>query len=120
MAPSNTTEIPKEQWSTYLDRISADHRDRSVEVEIVGPDLGDQTLVRHAELRGLSLAMKGESAGSVELDLGVEGGGLDHRVFHPAHLYAVEADRGLSVLEIEDDARNKTLIRFSKPGLLGR
>lgn len=115
MAQPHTTEIARDQWPVYLDRLAALQKDRPVQIEVVGPDLGDQPLVRHAQLRTIGASRKGESAGTIEVDLGVEEGGLDHRILHPSHLYAIEEDRGLSCLEIEDDDRNKTLIRFEKP-----
>lgn len=110
---ANTREIPREQWGAFLTQLQDRLKDRRVEVEIVGADVGEQALVRSARLRGISAVAKGSSAGAIEIDLGGDEG-VDHRVLHPAHVYVIESASGEpEVLDIEDEDETKTLIRFT-------
>ncbi|MFZ5470303.1 MAG: CBS domain-containing protein, partial [Myxococcota bacterium] len=119
MESTTTWEVPREHWATYLSQVAALQKDRPVKVELVGPELGEQTLTRLARLRSLLAERKGAAAGSIELDLGLNGE-LDHRIIHPVRLYAIEAPTGqLECLDIEDESRTKTLIRFLQPLSLG-
>lgn len=118
MDSTNTWEVPRERWATFLSQVEALQRDKPVELELAGPEIGDQPLARDVQLRAISAAPKGASAGAIELDLGMDGG-LDHRVIHPSHLHAVQAPSGqLECLEIEDESHTKTLVRFKVPRAL--
>lgn len=116
---AETREIPREQWTTYLSQVEAAQRDSPVEVELAGTSIGDQYLTRNAQLRAISAVGRGAASGTIEIDLGVDGG-LDHRILRPAHLYAIQSSTGqVECLDIEDDQQTKTLIRFKEPrGLL--
>jgi len=118
MDSSGTQEVPREQWKAYFAQIEAQNRDKPVEVEWIGPEMGDQPFVPSALLRAISAVQKGTFAGSIEIDLGVNGG-LDHRVIHPAHVYAIRDQSGqLECLDIEDESHTKTLVRFKEPLVL--
>lgn len=110
-----TREIPKESWAQYLGHIGQMTRGLPVRVELVGPELGAQTLAKTLPLQGIDLIPKGTFQGSIELDLGREGE-VDHRVIQPRRLFAEETEGGeLECLEIEDAEANKTLIHFEHP-----
>jgi acetoin utilization protein AcuB len=114
----NTREIPRERWSSFLALIEHLQKDRPVRVEVIGPQLGDQELAGRAQLRSISAPSKGTGARTIEIDLGVDAG-LDHRVFRPVHVYAIQSSAGtLDCLDIEDESQTKTLIRFEEPPLL--
>ena len=116
MEATNTREVPREEWAAFLAHVEAMQRDRPVQVELLGPELGNQTLAHDLRLRGISVTEKGSAAGSIELDLGKTDGGLDHRVLPPTHLYAIEASAGrIECLDIEDERHRKTLVRFKEP-----
>jgi acetoin utilization protein AcuB len=120
MPETSTFEVPRAQWAAYLARVEMLQRELPVEVEVVGPEIGDQPLVANARLRSISTADKGTAAGAIEIDLGVNGG-LDHRIIEPSHLYAVQNPAGqLECLNIEDQSQTKTLIRFKQPVLLSQ
>ncbi len=115
---AETREIPREQWTEYLSQVEAAQRDSPVEVELAGTSIGDQYLTRSAQLRGISAVARGSASGTIEIDLGVDGG-LDHRILRPAHLYAIQSSTGqVEYLDIEDDQQTKTLIRFKEPRAL--
>lgn len=118
MEESHTREIPKERWASFLALVQELQRDRPVRVEIIGVQIGDQELAGPAQLRAIGLSSKGTAGKTIEIDLDMAGG-LDHRVFRPAHVYAVHTPSGeLDCLNIEDESQTKTLIRFEEPPLL--
>jgi len=115
MIQRSTLEIPRERWADYLSRVETLQRGRQVDVELIGREIGYQPLTRHALLRAIRANRSGTAAGTIELDLGVEGE-LDHRVVHPSHIYAIQTPSGqLECLDIEDKQETKTLIRFRRP-----
>lgn len=110
-----THEIPRESWAQYLGHVGEVTRGMPVRVELIGPEIGTQVLVKTLPLRGLELVPKGTLQGTIELDLGREGE-LDHRVIEPRRMFAEETAGGeLECLEIEDAESNKTLIHFEHP-----
>ena len=121
---TRTLEIPKDQWTPFLSRVEVAQRDKQVRVEVISADLGDQQLSAPSALRAISAhSPKGSSKTTIEVDLGGDGG-LDHRVLHPLHLFAIQTPSGeLECLEIEGEDEQKTLIRFEAaalPDLRGR
>jgi acetoin utilization protein AcuB len=115
MEAARTREVPPEDWAAYLRHVESLQRDTTIQIELVGPELGDQPLARQARLRAISATGRGPVPSAIELELGANGG-LDHRVLHPVHLYAIQAPTGqLEVLDIEDQSQTKTLIRFLEP-----
>lgn len=118
---THTREIPRESWARFLRQVESLHRDKPVEVELVGRQLGAQILAEGAQLRGISFeeGRQGRRLGKrkpsiIELDLGLREG-VDHRVFHAERLYAIQRPSGeLECLDIEDDQQTKTLVRFKE------
>jgi hypothetical protein len=45
-----TKEIPREQWTSFLDGFSRKHENWSISVDILSPDLGPQTEIRQVAL----------------------------------------------------------------------
>lgn len=110
-----TWEIPRERWSPFLREVDAAARDRTVDVEQLDPELGNQPLAERVSLRGISLSEGGSTGGDIELELGTDGE-LDHRVLHPARVYVKHTASGaLEWLDIEAEDHAKTLIRFEQP-----
>ncbi len=113
-----TIEISQQQWPSYLSRLDAQVRDRSVRVELVSRSLGDQVLARAVRLRSIALNTKGATQGTIELDLGSEGQ-VDHRIIQPERIYARLSEAGeITCLDIEDGSQTKTLIFFEQPPAL--
>jgi hypothetical protein len=108
-----TSEISVDQWRDFFGRVDAAAREQMVSVEIVGPEIGSQTLARDVNLRGI--AYSGHGGPEIELDVGIRDQ-TEHRVIRPAHVYAAEGpDGGLKWLDLEDDENVKTLIYFQSP-----
>ena len=102
---SETKRIPSDQLTRYFDAFSkkflmADSEE-SADVEVIGTDLGDQTLAKKVRLLGVDYD---PHTNALELEL--ESG--DHRAYKPREVWAVEeADGFVSGLQIvrEDGAR---------------
>jgi hypothetical protein len=109
-------EIPREEWSRYLDGISQQERVHWVRVESISADSGDQPLADRLPLQGISLETKGSSAGAVQIIVGREGEEITHRILEPDRIFAELDDPSgaLECLEIGERG-GKTLIFFERP-----
>lgn len=107
---SETKRIPSDQLTRYFDAFSkkflmADSPE-SADVEVVGTDLGDQTLAKNVRLLGVDYD---PHTNALELEL--ESG--DHRAYKPREVWAVEeADGFISSIQVvrEDGARDVVTI----------
>ncbi len=118
MKMTTTWEVARADWSPFLSQLEALQKDHPVELEVIGPELGDQPLTQRVSLQAIGLVSKGTGAGAIELLLGADGE-LDHRVFRPSHLYAIQSSSGLiECLSIEGEGESKTLVRFADPSRL--
>ena len=95
---SETKRIAQDQLTKYFDAFSkrflmADSPE-AADVEIVGPDVGDQTLASGVRLMGVDYD---PHTNALELELGSG----DHRAYNPREVWAIEEDDGfVSGLEI--------------------
>jgi hypothetical protein len=110
-----TRAIPADQWSSFLNRFTADHEGAMVSMEIFGPELGLKTEVKRSRLRGVSGGASQDDA----IDIFVENdadGHLDHRVNHPVRLYVALTEGELQdSLEIVGGDGTHTLLRLHSP-----
>jgi hypothetical protein len=110
-----TTRIPLERLASYLDgftrRFMDDLRPRSVDVEHLESDLGDQFPVAGARLVGISY-----DARTHTLDIAFDSG--DHRVPEPREVWAIEeADGFLSVIEVVCSNGSREIVSVKRVGL---
>jgi hypothetical protein len=99
------TRIQKPQWQPFFDRVSAALGAKSVDIEIVGPGLGDQTEARHISITGLSY----DSKDDVFAVIGEE---LEHNISHPREINVdveLDAVRSLEVVDANGDHHLVTL-----------
>jgi len=91
-----TQEIPRNQWSEFLNRFSRQHEGWLVTLEVFSPDIGGD------DSKGIAI-----SAGRT----------LEHHLTHtilaPAHMWIQRTNQGAeAALEIESEDNSKTLVRF--------
>jgi Family of unknown function (DUF5335) len=55
-----TQEIPPEEWTTFLDRLSQQHEGGLSTLEILGSDIGAQREARNLPLEGITTSKTGE------------------------------------------------------------
>jgi hypothetical protein len=110
---SETTRIPEDKLNRYFSdftrRFLRDDSPESIDVEVIGQDIGDQWAAEGARLRGITYDDR-EHALEFELDSG------DHRVFHPKEVWAVEEPDGfVSAIEVvhADGSRDVARVKRS-------
>jgi uncharacterized protein DUF5335 len=106
-------EIPREQWTRFLDDFSKKHEGWIVNWEVLGAKLGDQQKNARLPLVGISADLKG-SKPRVEV---MTGGRLDAHVSQiietPRRIMFRQPDQpGHEAIEVESDDGITTLITF--------
>jgi hypothetical protein len=109
-------EIKRDEWKKFFDTLSKRRYEWKTEIEILSPNIGDQTLNVALPFNGITL----EGAGpQTSLDISVG----ENTEMHQTHVIvnptrvaflASEDDRG-DVVNIEEADGTKTLIRFVEP-----
>lgn len=108
-----TREIPRQEWGTFFEDFSRDHRDQPVRVEISGQDLGEQRLGEGLALMGMGLETKGSAQGDIDIALRLKApdGAMNHRIAKPQRIYLeADSDANRYCLDIEDAENHKTLV----------
>jgi hypothetical protein len=91
-----TTKVPREQLVAYFDAFSKrflqDGSPESADVELIGPDVGEQVVAQGARLRGITYDPR-DNALEFSFELTV-GEGADHRVIAPQEVWVNEDPDG--------------------------
>ena len=109
-----TREIPREQWSTFLDSFSRQHAGWLSTVEVLGSAIGARVQTREQPLSGITAELKG---GSQDLISILVGDSIDDHVAHVIHAPSCvrikETDEGAhEALQIESESGETALLRF--------
>jgi hypothetical protein len=112
---SVTTQVPRERLAEYFDeytkRFLRDGSPEAVDVEVLEPDLGDQSVVQGARLIGITYDAR-DNVLELELDSG------DHRINAPGEVWTVEeADGFLSAIEVGCPDGSKQIVSVKRVGL---
>ncbi len=108
-----TREIPREEWSHFLDDFSRKHRGEPARVEVLNRDTGNQREAEKMPFVGISAD---EKAGENVIAVMVGEKPDDHEqhlINKPSHLRVLEEGRR-SALEIEQTDGPKTLVTFEE------
>lgn len=118
---SLTFEIPRENWSTYLDELNKNAKDHTVRVEVMNRELGDQELAESVPLVGVDFETKGSMAGSIDI-VAISPSkktDMDHRIAKPEHVYIKANDAGqLETIAIEESSGGTTFVYFEELPML--
>jgi hypothetical protein len=109
-----TKEIPGHEWKDYFDRFTKRHlrdaRPETVTIEYLSPELGGQVETEAAQLQGISYDPKSKA-------LEILIANMDHLVFHPREVWAIEEEDGfLSGVEIVRDDGTKEILTIRRGG----
>jgi hypothetical protein len=113
---ASTQEIPRAAWRTYFDEFSKHMGTIEATVEVVGRDVGDQTLAEHLVLTGLTYDDK-DDVFVIGLDApGAPPEDAEHLVEHPQRILVAT---GLDVheemaIDIEDDQEHRTILHLER------
>jgi hypothetical protein len=110
----STQEIPRDQWTTFLDTFSRQHEGWLATLEIFGTDIGAQQEVRDLPLEGISIASRGGAPETLMINLGkTPQDHITHTITGPTRVWLEQTSEGANAsLEIESADEVKTLLRF--------
>jgi hypothetical protein len=108
-----TQEITRSEWPAFFGSFSNRHRGWLVTIEIMNPEIGDQTLARDLPLEGITAELSENGADEIEIVAGSKPDShVSDTVTGPTNVWLKSSEEGADeALEIQ--AENKTaLIRF--------
>ncbi|HWC65501.1 MAG TPA: DUF5335 family protein [Thermoanaerobaculia bacterium] len=116
---SKTREIPRNEWTAFLDAFSRAHKGWRARLEIFGVNIGAQEEVDHLPLMGLTAELGRAGRERITIDLGREADDhVSHAILHPSRIRILQTDAGADeALEIEAGEAPPTLLRFLAPSL---
>lgn len=113
-------EIKKENWAAFFENLTKRRFEWMTDVEVIGTNLGDQTLSRGLPLSGITFEEGGDKT-VIYVYLGeTTDNHQTHKIENPVRVgYLEGSESAADVVDIEDVAGLKTLIRLIEPmGLL--
>jgi hypothetical protein len=108
-----TREIQRNEWVSFFDSFSSRHRGWLATVEIMDPEIGDQTEARDLPLEGITVELNERGPDQIEIIVGNQTDRhVSNTVVDPKQVWLKSSDDGADeVLEIKRE--NETvLIRF--------
>ena len=112
----STEEIPREQWSSFLDAFSRQHEGWLATLEVFDKTIGAQAEAEELPFEGISFD-NGKS-GSIIIMLGDLPDHVTHTIEQPRHLWLQLTPQGAdAALEIQAADESNTLLRFRSPML---
>ena len=115
--PPEYAELPRDEWQQFCDRMSSVLRGRSVEVEVVGLDVGDQIALASVQLTGLSYVPEEDT-----LRIHAEGrtSHVAHTIEHPHEIHFLLGVSGLEVVAVITQDGRTEFLRLRTPLALPR
>ena len=108
-----TQEIQRNEWVSFFDSFSRRHRGWLVTVEIMDPEIGDQTEARDLPLEGITAELNERGTDQIEIIVGNQADNhVSNSVVAPKQVWLKSSDEGADeVLEIKRE-NGTVLIRF--------
>jgi hypothetical protein len=109
-----TKEIPREEWTRFLDTFSRQHEGWLATLEIFGTEIGAQQEARDLPLEGITATSADDESQSISINLGnTAEDHVTHTITEPTRLWLEQTSEGANAaLEIESADKVKTLLRF--------
>jgi hypothetical protein len=109
-----TKEIPREEWTRFLDTFSRQHEGWLATLEILGAEIGAQQEARDLPLQGITATSTDDESQSISISLGnTAEDHVTHTITEPTRLWLEQTSEGANAaLEIESADKVKTLLRF--------
>ena len=112
---SSTRRLSTDDMQEYFDRFNKHFLSRETtdvaDVEVLGPNIGDQVAATGAHLIGITYDPKAKS-----LEIELEGG--DMRTYTPKEVWSIEEDDGfIRAIEIVRDSETSELVRVRRLGV---
>ncbi len=109
-------ELKKEDWGRFFNNLSKRRYEWMTKVEILNPEIGDQTMSNGLPLNGITVETHGDRI-SIDISVGeTKGNHQTHNIVNPTRVAFLPGD-GVhdDVVDIEEEDGTKTLIRFTEP-----
>ncbi|HEV8485285.1 MAG TPA: DUF5335 family protein [Blastocatellia bacterium] len=108
-----TRKITRREWMSFFDSFSNQHRGWLVTIEIMDPEIGDQTLARDLPLEGITAELNEQGADEIEIVVGRQPGShVSDTVVAPRNVWLKSTEEGADeALEIQGEKKT-VLIRF--------
>ncbi|MEK7855976.1 MAG: DUF5335 family protein [Acidobacteriota bacterium] len=113
-------ELKKEDWARFLDNLGKRRFEWMTEVQVIGANVGDQTLSNGLPLNGITVETVGART-CIDISVGeTTGHHQTHSIVNPTRVAFLAGDDSHGdVVDIEEADGTKTLIRLIEPmGLL--
>jgi hypothetical protein len=112
---STTNRVPPENLASYFDGFTRRFLQRgstdAMDVEVLGPDLGDQRVAEGVRLTGITYEPRANT-----LELAFDTG--EHRIFAPREVWSVEESDGfLSAIEVIMPDETREIVSLKRVGL---
>ena len=109
-----TQEIPRHEWSQFLDKFSRQHEGWLGTLEVFATDFGAQVEVRERPFEGVTMASSVNGPETIAISLGKSPEDhLTHTIAKPKRVWLEQTSAGANAaLEIESEDDTKTLLRF--------
>ncbi len=104
--------LPKETWREFFEEMTRHLRGRLVEVEVIGPDVGDAIEVQGLPFAGISY---NPTADELQLHTDPELAGVEHWLRRPNEIHVDIGADGLRQVVLIDADRRMELIRLRTP-----
>ena len=106
--------IHSERWEEFCDTFTQGNRGRTVSIEVVGLDVGDQRLANTVPFSAIDFDMLYKGYAFI-LSYGSAAPLTTHSIPEPAELWQAQDENGVVVaLEIIDTEDRKTIIEFER------
>jgi hypothetical protein len=109
-----TKEIPRDEWTTFLDSFSRQHEGWLATLELLGTDIGAQKEARNLPFEGITATLTDDESQGITINLGKTAEDhVTHTVAKPTRVWLEQTSDGANAaLEIESADDLKTLLRF--------
>jgi hypothetical protein len=109
-----TQEIPRDEWTTFLDRFSRQHEGWLATLEVLATDIGAQQQVRDLPFEGITATSRNSVPETIAISLGKNPEDhVTHTISGPTRVWLDQTSAGANAaLEIESADEVKTLLRF--------
>ena len=109
-------EIKRENWADFFESLSKRRYEWKTRIEVLNPEMGDQTLTEGLPLNGVTVETRGDRT-SIDISVGENTEAHQtHNIKNPTRVaFLAAADNHGDVIDIEEEDSTKTLITFVEP-----
>ena len=109
-------DIKKQDWTDFFEAVSMRRYKWTARIEVINPEIGDQTLTDGLPLNGITAEAKDDQI-SIDISVGENTHAHQtHKIRNPTRvLFLAAPDKEDEVIDIEEADGTKTLITFIEP-----